>query len=611
MKHGVLATTLSALMFALTAHAITVDGHVFLSGQTDHTGTLIMFRAVSPSARTDSTHSFNTGYFTLSLQPGVYDMEFSNDGYVSYGYEDVALLFNTMLATETLMPPVPDPLGATLGPGQFDVTDTIHIGDQQHVQIVPGTQLFFRPGIPMIVQGWLEAMGTEADSIVFTWRVPTEAGRWGGLQFSGASASPSRMEYCVVSGAGFGISCTSCSPIVRQCSVRGNRGSGGVILWASDARLESCAIVENSSTYGGGVGCWQGNPTITNCVLRSNSATYKGGGLFCGWLSQVEMASCSVQSCYAYDDGGGICVSDSGCLTATGCVVKDNMCGNPFGYSPGVHVEWYGRVVLQNCLVVSNGGDWSSGAGLASHDGELRLICTTVVGNRASHYATWAPAIYASGGVLEVNSCAVVATEGTGLIAGYYSAASIIYNCLYSPQEVAFSGTRPTGLGIVALTNANGDSCDTYYNILLDPQFVDTGAGNYHLTVGSPCIDAGDPSLPDDPDGTVADMGAFYFNQLAVPGSGRIAMRPYALAQNYPNPFNAQTRIAFDLARAGEVTLEVFDITGRLLQRLVDGRMTEGTHEVQFDARDLPSGVYVYRLAAGEVIEAKKMILIR
>jgi hypothetical protein len=59
------------------------------------------------------------------------------------------------------------------------------------------------------------------------------------------------------------------------------------------------------------------------------------------------------------------------------------------------------------------------------------------------------------------------------------------------------------------------------------------------------------------------------------------------------------------------VTLEVFDITGRLVRRLVDGTIAEGTHEVSLDARDLPSGVYVYRLAAGEVIEAKKMILIR
>jgi len=193
----------------------------------------------------------------------------------------------------------------------------------------------------------------------------------------------------------------------------------------------------------------------------------------------------------------------------------------------------------------------------------------------------------------------------------YVRNARIEYCCIYGNSGGAFGGGGPAGLGIVALTNANGDSCDTYYNIFLDPQFVNAVAGDYHLTAGSPCIDAGDPSLPNDPDGTVADMGAFYFNQLGVRENGRIAMRPYALGQNYPNPFNVRTRIGFELARAGEVTLEVFDITGRLVRTLVDGMMPDGTHEVQLDARDLPSGVYVYRLAAGEVIEAKKMILIR
>ncbi len=61
--------------------------------------------------------------------------------------------------------------------------------------------------------------------------------------------------------------------------------------------------------------------------------------------------------------------------------------------------------------------------------------------------------------------------------------------------------------------NANGDSCDVYNNIQMNPCFVDTANGDYHLTVNSPCIDAGDPDSPLDPDGTIADMGAFYYDQ--------------------------------------------------------------------------------------------------
>jgi hypothetical protein len=168
----------------------------------------------------------------------------------------------------------------------------------------------------------------------------------------------------------------------------------------------------------------------------------------------------------------------------------------------------------------------------------------------------------------------------------------------------------PAGIGIVALTNANGDSCDTYYNIFLDPQFVDTAAGDYHLAAGSPCIDAGDPALDLDPDGTIADMGAFYYHQLASHES-RTAVRHYRLAQNYPNPFNAQTRIEFELSQAGEARLDVFDITGRYVETLARGPLSAGSHEVVFDARDLPSGIYFARLSAGDFMETRRMLLVR
>ena len=67
---------------------------------------------------------------------------------------------------------------------------------------------------------------------------------------------------------------------------------------------------------------------------------------------------------------------------------------------------------------------------------------------------------------------------------------------------------------MIDLSNANGDSCDIYNNIFLDPMFYATvGDSAYYLTAESPCIDAGDPESPWDPDSTIADMGAFYYDQ--------------------------------------------------------------------------------------------------
>ncbi|OGC01331.1 hypothetical protein A2V82_10880 [candidate division KSB1 bacterium RBG_16_48_16] len=85
----------------------------------------------------------------------------------------------------------------------------------------------------------------------------------------------------------------------------------------------------------------------------------------------------------------------------------------------------------------------------------------------------------------------------------------------------------------------------------------------------------------------------------------------FALLNAYPNPFNPSTRIAYKLKEAGFVTLRVYDLTGREVATLVNGVEGPGFKSVNFDARDLASGVFFYRLQAGSFAETKKMILIR
>jgi len=85
----------------------------------------------------------------------------------------------------------------------------------------------------------------------------------------------------------------------------------------------------------------------------------------------------------------------------------------------------------------------------------------------------------------------------------------------------------------------------------------------------------------------------------------------YELSQNYPNPFNPRTEIVFRVRQEGLVVLKVYDILGREVQTLVNGRMTAGTHRVSVDGRDLPSGMYLYTLSAGDFHDVKKMVLIK
>ncbi len=97
---------------------------------------------------------------------------------------------------------------------------------------------------------------------------------------------------------------------------------------------------------------------------------------------------------------------------------------------------------------------------------------------------------------------------------------------------------------------------------------------------------------------------------LAVEEPGTLP-EVYALDQNYPNPFNPTTTITYSLPHASNVSLRVFDVLGREVATLVNGEMTAGPHEVQFDAKGLASGTYMYKLTSGDYTQVKKMMVVK
>ncbi len=85
----------------------------------------------------------------------------------------------------------------------------------------------------------------------------------------------------------------------------------------------------------------------------------------------------------------------------------------------------------------------------------------------------------------------------------------------------------------------------------------------------------------------------------------------YLLQQNYPNPFNPSTTISFSIPTSEFVTLKVYDLLGREIATLVNENLSAGSYSYNFDAKNLTSGVYLYKLQAGKYSEIKKMMLIR
>lgn len=117
---------------------------------------------------------------------------------------------------------------------------------------------------------------------------------------------------------------------------------------------------------------------------------------------------------------------------------------------------------------------------------------------------------------------------------------------------------------------------------------------------GNACVFGGAPRLGIDP---------FVEAEEALPND-------FSMSQNYPNPFNPTTTVAFTIPEASYVTIEIFNILGQNVRVLVDRDMPAGTHEVVWNGKNdsgakVSSGIYLYRLTAGDYSQSKKMVLLK
>jgi hypothetical protein len=117
------------------------------------------------------------------------------------------------------------------------------------------------------------------------------------------------------------------------------------------------------------------------------------------------------------------------------------------------------------------------------------------------------------------------------------------------------------------------------------------------------------------------DAGGIYaqninFNGTFGPPTGinnvsGLTPEKYSLSQNYPNPFNPSTTIKFDLAKNGFVSIKIFDVLGREIKSLVNDNLNKGSYEVSFNAGDISSGVYFYKMESGDFSQIKRMMLLK
>jgi hypothetical protein len=410
---------------------------------------------------------------------------------------------------------------------------------------------------------------------------------------------------------------------------------------------------------------------MTGCTFEENTAERDGAGAMLyplGSNSTVIAESNTCNNNTAKEFGGGCWIRGPGGNTTV--IYRNNTLtsnsSSVAGSGGGTYVQiTSGTIDIFNNIHIGNNATWRGGGLWIEHGGgALNIHNNRFTGNN-SNQSGGGVNVYLDNGIAKVNHNVfyenVTSGSGGGLNLSTTTGSVNIFNNTF------YLNTSTDG-GDVYLYFDNSSSTSNFYNNILFnssipalsysgqqtvvarysdidrgsgqpwfgtgcidvyPLFADTAGSDFHLQDSidcsdprySTCIDAGDPAVQDNilncdlGLGMIrSDMGAYGgrdSNTVGIKKQNTRIPKKYHLLQNYPNPFNPSTNISFEIPKKSFVKLSVYDINGRLIRILVNETKSKRKYIVGFNAGDLPSGVYFYRLITDEYIDTKKMVLLK
>ena len=379
-------------------------------------------------------------------------------------------------------------------------------------------------------------------------------------------------------------------------------GDNGMNVSGSNNVIEFCTFSENHDSglqLGGGAS----NNQIINCDSYYNVDPSQGnadgfspkldvgtGNYFYGcrsWQNSddgwdgyirprpVVVPTTTLENCWCFSNG----------YLITGLPSTGNGNGYKMGGSDTANLSH--NMILKKCLSFRNR---VKGFDQNNNRGSMTLLNCTAFSNGTNYGMSGS---IGNGSVMTLKNCV---SAGTGAVS-LMSTAVQATNSWMSPFVVTDSDfVSIDTTGVRGARNPDGS--------LPDVPFM-------HLAPGSDLIDAGtDVGLPFN--GPAPDLGCFETDVTSAGGDQMVKPGSFALKQNYPNPFNPSTEIRFSVEKAGKATLAVYDVLGRKVATLFEGWTQAGQeYKSTFDASNLVSGVFFYRLESGTRAETKKLILLR
>ena len=412
------------------------------------------------------------------------------------------------------------------------------------------------------------------------------------------------------------------------------KGGAGIRMLLSGGIVENNIITQNTLQgtadvhFGAGMSaiCNRGNYIIVRENTFKNNSMIAGNGWGAGVGIGTEGTMIFEKNIVSYNKidasvnglGGGIMVDGNWDRDGQNIINRNTIsynevhCVNNLNTRGGGIAVNYAHATITNNIIHNNTCEGYGGGLHLNHNDDIgriskiTLINNTVVQNESPHGG----GIYLRGSYFKpvvFNSIVWDNNEGDQ-ISGYTDKLELRYSDIQSGWS--------------------GDG-----NIDLDPKFVDPENNDFHLKEFSPCVGRGIDSL--EIEGIVYTAPAYDCDGSERPcdiaGDGKVDMGAYesifkfthlrdklwngplsfSLSQNYPNPFNPTTKINYELPMTNYVNLSVYNLLGQEVITLVDEKQNAGYYQVQWDASRFASGVYYYRIEAGEFVDVKKMILLR
>ena len=492
--------------------------------------------------------------------------------------------------------------------------DTIKVVDNVKVQdslcIAPGTTVLFN-GFYQIMVGRdarLTALGTETDSILFTVADTTgfhifNSGRggWNGIRFEKAGAS--RFEYCRFQ---YGKAATD-----RE------QDGGAIRIFGSEAVdiSHSTLFCNFSRENGGAINAEKTKVTLRDCDVCNNLTYTKIDTVYGMYGGGLNFLNCEVDitgTDFRYNIGesaiGGALCLDSCAAHIDRCRFEHNFGINGAGLYLVRSNDW--ECSITNSLFANNiSGHF--GGGLAICESSPLVSNLTVVGNHSIGVNCGGIFFYQHSSPVVMN-CIVYGNTNESLIEmpvqmwswTYDGFAPEFHNCL-----VQFGFDRISNNEMIHVY----ESC-----IDADPLFADAEAEDYHLTAGSPCIDAGSTETPEsvlsgfDLDGmervkgNQIDMGAYEFSAAGVPET----VQNVQVLRVVGNPITPSSYAEINLDKACDLTARLFSIDGKLLSSKHLGRSQAGLNRIEIGElfQTLAKGSYVLVIQGGRKTFAAKVV---